>query len=42
MFAVPIGWLVDEDGVLLSGVALGPDEIVALAADERRWPEPRA
>lgn len=34
MFAVPIGYLIDENGVLLSGAALGPDAIVALAGDQ--------
>ena len=34
MFAVPIGYLIDEHGVLLSGAALGPDAIVALAAEQ--------
>ena len=35
MFAVPIGYLIGEDGVLLSGAAVGPDAIVALAAGEQ-------
>ena len=31
MFATPIGYLVDEKGVLASGVAIGGDAILALA-----------
>ena len=34
MFAVPIGYLIDEQGVLVSGAAVGADEILALTADE--------
>ena len=33
MFATPIGYLIDEQGVLLSDVAVGVEPILALAAD---------
>jgi len=31
MFATPIGYLIDEDGILLSDVAVGIEPILALA-----------
>ena len=34
MFAVPIGWLVDEDGVLATDIAIGPEKILGLAAEK--------
>ena len=39
MFATPIGYLIDEQGVLLSDVAVGIDPILALAHE--RAPTPR-
>jgi peroxiredoxin len=40
IFAVPVAYLIDEDGVLASGVAVGPDAILGLAAakEVRRAP----
>jgi len=34
MFAVPIAYLIDEDGVLVSNAAVGPDPILELAAEK--------
>jgi hypothetical protein len=31
MFATPIGYLIDEEGILLSDVAVGVEPILALA-----------
>jgi len=33
MFATPIGYLIDEEGILLSNVAVGVEPILALAED---------
>ena len=35
MFATPIGYLVGEDGVLVEDVAVGGNQILALAAQRR-------
>jgi hypothetical protein len=32
MFATPVGYLINEDGVLASGAATGADAILALAS----------
>jgi hypothetical protein len=32
MFATPIGYLIDEDGVIVKDVAVGNDAILSLAA----------
>jgi peroxiredoxin len=37
-FATPIGYLVDEQGILLSDVAVGVDPILALAGEQRAEP----
>ena len=34
MFATPIGYLIDESGILLSDVAVGIDPILALADEQ--------
>ena len=36
MFATPIGYLVGEDGVLVEDVAVGGNQILALAAQRRK------
>jgi hypothetical protein len=33
MFATPIGYLIDEEGILLSDVAVGVEPILALAEE---------
>jgi hypothetical protein len=35
MFSTPIGYLVDDDGVLVEDVAVGGNRILALAAQHR-------
>ncbi len=40
MFATPIAYLVDEQGVILNDVAVGVDAIQALMAEVRHRPEP--
>jgi peroxiredoxin len=35
MFATPIGYLIDEDGVLMEDVAVGANKILTLAAERR-------
>jgi hypothetical protein len=35
MFATPIGYLVDENGVLVTDVAVGSDKILGLAAQRQ-------
>jgi hypothetical protein len=35
MFATPIGYLVGKDGVLVEDVAVGGNQILALAAQRR-------
>ena len=42
MFAVPIAWLVDEDGVLATDIAIGPEKILELAATEKEVAKARA
>jgi peroxiredoxin len=39
MFATPIGYLIDEQGILLSDVAVGVGPILALAEEQVRGPE---
>jgi hypothetical protein len=34
MFAVPIAYLIDEDGILVSNAAVGPGPILELAAEK--------
>src|SRR4051812_16332781 len=40
MFATPIGYLIDEQGVIASGVAVGVEPILALAGEPARATEP--
>ena len=42
MFAVPIAWLVDEDGALATDIAIGPEKILELAATEKEVAKARA
>jgi thiol-disulfide isomerase/thioredoxin len=35
MFAVPIGWIIGEDGVLETDIAIGPEQILGLTAAEK-------
>jgi peroxiredoxin len=37
MFATPIGYLIDEQGILLSDVAVGVEPILALVDQPRTW-----
>jgi hypothetical protein len=42
MFAVPIAWLVDEEGVLETDIAIGHEKILQLAATEKGVAKARA